>query len=143
MVTINELKKEKINAIKEHDANKQNILSVLITNYQLLEIEKRSKNEEINDADMLSLLNKSLKALQDEKQMYEGGNKKKDADDVEKQIKLIQSYLPQLMSEGEIRKIVSSLEDKSIKNIMIHFKTNYAGKVDFGVISKVAKEFNN
>jgi uncharacterized protein YqeY len=44
------------------------------------------------------------------------------------------------MSEEEIREIISKLEDKSMKNVMVTFKTNYAGKVDMSLVSKVVRD---
>ena len=42
----------------------------------------------------------------------------------------------------EIANIISSLDDKSIPNVMKHFKTNYTGKCDMGIVNKVSKQFN-
>ena len=44
-----------------------------------------------------------------------------------------------MLSEQEIRDIVAKLEDKSMPSIMKHFKANYAGKVDMGLVNKVAR----
>lgn len=140
MINLNDLKKEKNNALKEHDKNKLSILSVVITNLQNVEIEKRSKGQTLDDNDVLSSLKKSLKALHDEKEMYLGANKKEEVENIDKQIKYIESFLPAMISEKEIREIISKLEDKSIKNIMTVFKTKYAGQVDFALVSKIAKE---
>ena len=140
MINLNDLKKEKNNALKEHDKNKLSILSVVITNLQNVEIEKRSKGQTLDDNDVLSSLKKSLKALNDEKEMYLGANKKEEVENIDKQIKYIESFLPAMISEKEIREIISKLEDKSIKNIMTVFKTKYAGQVDFALVSKIAKE---
>jgi len=46
-----------------------------------------------------------------------------------------------MMSEEEVRKVIEGLEDKSIKNVMQTFKSQYAGKVDMGLVSKVAREY--
>ena len=43
------------------------------------------------------------------------------------------------MSEEEIKNVILSLEDKSIPAVMKHFKTNYAGKCDMGLVNKVLK----
>ena len=44
-----------------------------------------------------------------------------------------------MMSEDEIRIEIEKLDDKSISSIMKHFKTNFAGKVEMSIVSKVAK----
>jgi uncharacterized protein YqeY len=48
-----------------------------------------------------------------------------------------------MLSEEEIYKIISALEDKSIPSVMRYFKTNYAGKCDMSSVSKIAKTFSN
>lgn len=45
------------------------------------------------------------------------------------------------MSEDEIRKIIEALPDKSIKSVMKEFKTNYPGKADMSMVSKIAMSF--
>ena len=142
MVKIEELKKEKLLALKEHNTNKSNLLSVIISNYQLTEIEKKAKGETMNDENMFSILNKVLKGLNEEKEMFASNNKAEEAKNIEEQINIVKSYLPKLLSEEEIRKIISSLSNKSVKSIMTKFKTDYASKVDFAIVAKVAKEFN-
>ena len=47
-----------------------------------------------------------------------------------------------MLTEEEIANIISSLDDKSIPNVMKHFKTNYTGKCDMGIVNKVSKQFN-
>jgi uncharacterized protein YqeY len=52
---------------------------------------------------------------------------------------LIAKYLPKMLTEDEIRAIISSMEDKSIPAVMKKFKTEYTGKVDMGVVNKIAR----
>ena len=59
-----------------------------------------------------------------------------------RQKSILEAYLPKQLTEEEIRKIISSLEDKSIPSVMKHFKANYQGMVDNSLVSKIAKEFN-
>ena len=44
-----------------------------------------------------------------------------------------------MLTEEEIRKEISTLDDKSLPNVMKHFKTNFQGKVDMGLVSKIAR----
>lgn len=141
MITIIELKKAKMNALKNKDVNAQNVYGVIISAYQKAESDKRMKNQEMTDADMVSILNKVIKELEDEKNMYESANRLEDAKNSLAQLELVKTYLPQMMSEEEIKDVISNLDDKSIKSIMMTFKSQYAGKVDMSLVSKVAREF--
>ena len=95
----------------------------------------------MTDADMVSVLNKTLKELSDEKEMYEENGRKEQADADAKQKEIVKSYLPKMMSEEEIKEVIEKLADHSIKTIMTEFKTNYAGKADMGLVSKIAREY--
>lgn len=141
MVTLIELKKEKMQALKAHDSTKGAILGVLISAYQKNEIEKKAKGQEMFDADMVSILNHALKELQDEKAMYESASRNDEVEKINAQIEVVKSYLPVMMSESEIRSVIEGLEDKSIKSIMSEFKTKYNGKADMGFVSRLAKEY--
>ena len=141
MLTLKELKIEKMKALKEHDTNKGNVLGVLISAYQLSEIEKKAAGKEMEEADVLRILNHTLKELSDEKSMYLSGNKKEEADNCEAQIAIVKSYLPELMDEKAIREVIEKLADKSVKNIMVTFKTQYNGKADMALVNRLAKEY--
>lgn len=141
MITILELKKNKMNALKNKDINAQNVYGVIISAYQKAESDKRMKNQEMTDIDMLSILNKVIKELEDEKNMYESANRVEDAKNSLAQLELVKTFLPKMMNEEEIRDVIEHLEDKSIKSIMTTFKKDYAGKADMSLVSKVAREF--
>jgi uncharacterized protein YqeY len=141
MVTLIELKKAKMVALKNKDTNAQNVMGVLIAAYQKAESDKKVKGQEMTDADMVSILNKVLKELEDEKAMYESANRTVEAANSLAQMEIVKSYMPAMMSEEEVRNVILGLEDKSIKNVMMVFKSQYAGKVDMGLVSKVAREY--
>lgn len=141
MVTLLDLKKAKMNALKTHDENAQNVLGIIISAYQKMQIDKQGKGQQMTDADMVSVLNKTLKELSDEKEMYEENGRKEQADADAKQMEIVKSYLPKMMSEEEIKEVIEKLEVHSIKTIMTEFKTNYAGKADMGLVSKIAREY--
>ena len=136
---IDEIKKANIQAMKERDANKRAILSVLITKYNNTEIEMRSKGKEMTDADTLSIIQKTIKELDDEAKSYMAANRYEKASEIASQMGLLSHYLPKQLTEEEIKNIINSLEDKSIPSVMKHFKTNYAGQVDMSLVSKIAR----
>ena len=43
------------------------------------------------------------------------------------------------MSKDEIKAEIEKLDDKSIPNVMKHFKTNFAGKCDMGLVNQVLR----
>ena len=122
---IDEFKKAKMYALKEKNEDAKAIYSVLINKCMLALIDKREKGIEITDADYVQIVNKTLKELSDEKEAYaKAGNEAKVAS---------------ISAQEEIRNEISKLEDKSIPSVMKHFKMNFAGKVDMGLVNKIAK----
>lgn len=136
---INELKKANMEALKNKDTNSRAILSVLINKYMLLEINKREKGEEIVDADVISLIQKTKKELQDEKENFQKVGNKERVSLLEEQEKVLDKFLPKMLSEDEIRNIINGLPDKSIPAVMKYFKENCAGKCEMGKVSQIAK----
>ncbi len=136
---IDEIKSANIEAMKARDNTSRAVLSIVLTKYKLQEVELKSQGKEIGDAELLSIIQKVIKELEDEKAGYLKVNNQERADNVSKQMEVISSYLPKQLSEEEIKKIIDSLEDKSIPSVMKHFKMNYAGQVDMSLVNRVLR----
>ena len=136
---IDELSKANIEALKARDQVARAIYSVLLSKYKALDIELKAQGKEATDLDMVKLISKTIKELDEEKASYEKANRSQEVLNIETQKALIEKYLPKLMSEEEIRKIIASLDDKSMPSVMKHFKMNYDGQVDMSLVSKIAR----
>ena len=139
---LDEIKKANMTALKEKNQTARAIYSVVMTKAMLETVKKREKGEELTDADMTQILQKTIKELTDEAQSYATAGKTEQAQEVEKQKEIISAYLPQMLSEEEIYNIIAKQDDKSIPSVMKFFKANYAGKVDMSKVSAVLKQFN-
>lgn len=137
---IDELKRANIEALKNKENNKRNIISVVMNKYKLLEVEAKASGKVIGDEEMSKIIAKTLKELADEKQGYIDSNNTERVKLIEEQEETIKTYMPKQLDENKIREIISSLEDKSIPSVMKHFKANYAGVCDMGLVSRIAKE---
>jgi uncharacterized protein YqeY len=136
---IDELKKANIEAMKARDNDARAALSVVLTRYKLQEVEAKAQGKDIGDAECLSIIQKVLKELSDEKEGYLKVNNTDRAGAITKQEETLKGYLPRQLSEEEIRSEISKLEDKSMPSIMKHFKANFAGKVDMSLVSSIAR----
>ena len=136
---IDELNKANIEALKKRDQVARAIYSVLLSKYKALDIELRSQGKEATDQDMVKLIAKTIKELDEEKESYARAGRTEEVENIVTQKSLIEKYLPKLMSEEEIRKVIDSLDDKSIPAVMKHFKVNYDGKADMSLVSKIAR----
>ena len=136
---IDELSKANIEALKARDQVARAIYSVLIAKYKAFAIELKAQGKEATDADLVKIITKTIKELDEEKESYEKAGRSEEVMNILTQKSLIEKYLPKLMSEEEIKQVIASLEDKSMPSVMKHFKMNYDGKVDMSLVSKIAR----
>jgi len=136
---IDELKKANLLALKNHDNDARASLSVAINRYMLVSIENKANNKETTDADTIRIITKLCKELDEEKEGYVQTNNQAQVKSIENQKAVISKFLPQLMSEAEIKAEINKLTDKSMPSVMKHFKTNFAGKCDMALVSKLAR----
>lgn len=134
------IKKANIEAMKEKDVVARSIYSVLLNKIMLENIKKREKGQEVDDADISNILQKTIKELSEEKENYIKVNNTNQVEIITKQIEIAQSYLPKMMTKEEIAKEINSLQDKSIPSVMKHFKMNFNGKCDMRTVQEVLKE---
>ena len=136
---IDDIKKAKIEAMKNKDANKKNAYDFVINKYMLQNIEFKAQGKEFKDADMVSILQKSVKELAEEKENYVKAGNNDIAIEIDEQLKAVEVFLPKMMSKEEIKAIILSLPDHSIPTVMKHFKAEYAGKVDMRDVQEVVR----
>jgi uncharacterized protein YqeY len=136
-----DLKKANMEALKNKDSNARAIYSVVINKCMLLEISKKEKGEVLEDADVVSLIQKTLKELEDESSNFEKVGNSNKVEQLKGQMEYIKKFLPAMLNENEINSIIEELADKSMPSVMRHFKTNYAGKCDMSIVSKLAKQY--
>lgn len=134
---IDDIKKANIEAMKAHDAARRGVYSILISRYT--ELKTSAAGKEVSDADMIHMIQKLDKELDEEKEGYLKAGRNEQAATIDVQKAALVPFIPKQMSEEEIRKIIESLPDKTLPFVMKHFKTNYAGKVDMGLVSKIAR----
>lgn len=139
---IDQLKSANIQALKDKDTVARSIYSVLLNKAKLVEISKREKQETFGDGDLVSVLQKTIKELTEEKANYEKVSNQIEANNIARQIDIVTSYLPQMLSKEEIYDIISKLSDKSVPNVMRTFKANYDKKCDMALVREVLGMFN-
>ncbi len=136
---LEEINKANVQAFKDKNTIVKDIISIIKSKAKLLEVEKRAKGEQLTDADIANLIQKLIKELAESADNYKKVNNIQEVETIEKQIEFCKSFLPKTLSKEEIKNIILSLDDKSIPNVMKHFKTNYAGSVDMREVQEVLK----
>ena len=136
-MTLEEFKKVKIEAMKARDSFAVSAYNAIISKLMLLKTEK--VGVELTEQDSINVVKKVEKELIEEKEGYLKGGRVETAAEIEKQLEVVRKYLPQLMSSEQIKEEILKLEDKSIPNVMKHFKINFAGKVDMKLVQETLK----
>lgn len=136
---IEQIKKDNIQAMKDHDVLARAIYGVVMNKCLLASIELKKDGKEMTDVDTIQIIQKTIKELTEEKENYLKAGNSLEAENIDRQKSIIEKYLPKMLTEQEIREIIAGLEDKSIPTIMKHFKANYAGQVDMGVVNRIAR----
>ena len=136
---IDTLKKANMQALKEKDSNTRAILSIVINRYNNLVIDSKGSDKEIGEAELIQIIQKVGRELLEEKEGYTKVGNTSMVKNIELQEKVLASYLPKMLSREQIIKEISKLTDKSLPNVMKHFKTNFNGQVDMELVNEVVK----
>lgn len=134
---IDDIKKANIEAMKAHDSDARSAYSIVISRY--VELKTNGSGKEVSDADVLALIKKVDKELDEEKESFLKAGRSEQNAALDKQKAALAKFIPAQMSEEEIRKIYASLPDKSMPAVMRFFKEKYAGLVDMSLVSKIAR----
>ena len=128
-----------ISAMKNHDAVAKGILSVIKNKIMQDGITKCKKYGDMLDEEIVPILLKSVKELEEEALSYRNAGHEDRAKEIDYQKDVVSKFLPKMMSEDEIRDVIMSLDDKSVPTVMKYFKANYNGKCDMRLVSQVLK----
>jgi uncharacterized protein len=133
-------------AMKSGDKLRVSTLRLVNAAIKNAEIEARTANKQFGDDELLGLLQKMIKQRQESVELYDKGNRKELADQERGEIKIIQEFLPQQMSETEAKAAIAEVikqEGASGMNdmgkVMAALKAAYAGKMDFSKVSALVK----
>ena len=136
---IEEIKKANVEAMKNKDANLRSIYSIIINKHMQLSINSRTTGQDVTDVEVVNMIVKTIKELDEEKANYLKVNNEEEANNIELQKQALSKYLPEMLSKDKIKEIIMSLEDKTVPSVMRHFKTNYNGQCDMKDVSEVLK----
>ena len=145
MSLLETMKKDMIEASKKGDVDSTNILKLAISSIKNEEIAKGSK---LSDEEVLKVLRKEESKIKDSIAEFTKMDRKDLIERESKQLKVISSYLPKLMSREEIEKVVSkAVADthaeglKSMGAVMGIVMKELDGKADGSVVKEVVQEF--
>lgn len=148
MEIVDKIDKSLTDALKNKDQDRALTLRSIISQKKQKEIEKRTQDKKnITDEDMILILNKMVKQRRESIELYKQGGRQDLVDKETKELKIIQEYLPEQLSEEEIKKIceqaINNLKATSLKDmgkVMGIIKSKYKGSVDLSIAGKILKD---
>jgi hypothetical protein len=109
--------------------------------------EKLEKESALNDEEIIEVISSEIKKRKEAIDLYERGNRPELAGKEKKEVEILQFYLPEQMSEEEIKKIaeeairkVGAKEMKDMGKVMGIITPQVKGKADMSLVSKIVKE---
>lgn len=134
-------------ALKTGDKFKANIISM--ARAAVLQIEK-TDGEKLDDSKVIDVLSKEIKQRREALVEFEKGNRQDLVDKANDEIKILMNYLPQQLTEDEIKNIISDVVKevgangmKDMGKVMKSVTPKTKGRADGSLVSKLVKEFLN
>ena len=135
-------------SVLKQDKDKVLTLRLIVSSLKDKEIEKRgTKESSIKDEDVIAVLNKMLKQRRESLDIYKKASRTDLSDKEQKEIDIIQEFLPKQLDDNETRKACeSAVKDSgatSIKDMgkaMAILKSKYSGSIDFSKAGALLKE---
>lgn len=137
---LNDLK----SAMKNQDKDALKVIRMVKGSMQLMEINLK---RELNDDEVISVISKEIKTRRDSIKEFERGNRQDLVDETNKEIKILETYLPEQLSDEEINSIIDDVFNKvqpkgmqEMGKIMGLVTPLVKGKADLGSVSSKIKE---
>ena len=135
-------------AMKQKDTDRLRVLRSLKSKLLEKEISERKGGEgDLNDEQAVEVLMKAAKQRKESIEQFEEGDRDDLAEKEREELAIIESYLPEMMSEDEIRRVArekieqSGAEDMSdMGQVMGMMMQELKGKAEGSKVSKVVKE---
>ena len=146
---------DKVNAQLKESALKQDkdkvlTLRLIVSAVKDKEIEKRGvgvKDTSIKDEDVIAVLNKMLKQRRESLDIYKKASRNDLAEKEDKEINIIQEFLPKQLDDSETKKVCESAikvsgatSIKDMGKAMAILKSKYSGSIDFSKAGTLLKE---
>jgi len=130
-------------AMKAGEKDRLKVVRLILAAVKQIEVDKRI---EVDDAGVLAVLEKMVKQRRDSIEQFQNGNRQDLADIEIAEIAVLDTYLPEQLSDTEVDKIVddaiAATGAESIRDmgkVMGQIKTKAAGRADMGAVGAKVK----
>ena len=144
MTKIDDLQKEIMQAMKDKDTLKLNVLKMVKGAIQL---EKINNGRELNDELFIDVVVKQIKERSESIEEFKKGNRDDLVEKTQAEIDILNTYLPEQLSEEEVDKIIDEIFDnvkptsqKDMGAVMKEATSRLKGQADMKLVSTKIKE---
>ena len=130
-------------AMKARDKDRLKVLRLISAAIKQVEIDERT---ELDDPAVLTILNRMVKQRRDSITQFEGGNRRDLADIEAAEIGIIETYLPEPLSNDDLEMLIDEAiartgaeSIRDMGKVMGHVKTMAAGRADMGIVGAKVK----
>lgn len=144
-----ELNKELKDAMKKKDNKSVSTIRLILAAIKDRDIAARGKGNDdgIKEDDVLRLLQSMVKQRKESISMYEKGGRLELAQEEQKEIEIINNFLPKQLSpeelEQKVKEEIQATNAQGLKDmgkVMATLRDKYAGQMDFGKASAIVKQ---
>lgn len=139
------LQSDMIEAMKAKEELRRDTLRMMISDIKKKRIDSMKK--EMTDSEVLDILRKNVKTRQDSVIAFTQGNRPELAEKEQKEIKIIEAYLPKQMSDEDTKKIVEDIiqavgakEKKDTGRIMKEIMAKHGSVIDGKKVQQFVSE---
>ena len=134
-------------ALMAHEEQKLSVIRMLKSAIQYFEIQKGGEGYSATDEDVQDVIAKEVKKRRESIDLYEKGGRSELADKEKQELKILQAYLPEQMSEEEVSRLVteaitqtgaSSIQEMG--KVMGILMPKVKGKADAGMVSALVRK---
>jgi len=129
-------------AFKQKRETEVSVLRMLQSAIKNAEVAK--KRQELTDEEVMKIIKQQIKQHQDSIEQFEEGNREDLVRKEEKELQILQNYLPEQMGEQEIRefvkKIIAETELTDFGPIMGKIMAEIKDKADGNLVKKIVEE---
>ncbi len=129
------------------ESEKTSVLRLLLSAVGYYEIQKGGAGYEASDEDVMAVIEKEAKQRRDSIEQFEKGDRQDLADKEKKELEMLQKYLPEQLSDEEIRSLVKEAiqttgasSQQDLGKVMGALIPKTKGKADGALVSKIVRE---
>jgi hypothetical protein len=136
---------EKIKAMKDKNKERNEVLSLIMAEIKQIEVDTR--NTELSQEQVESILKKMVKTREESSKIFKVNGREDLAAKEEFQLSIIFEFLPKQLTSEEvdaiINKVMSQVEEKTIKTLMPLLKKELDGKANMREVQEKIKKLLN